>query len=55
MFGWTELLIVFGVIVLVFGASRIPNVARSLGQSVNEFRKGLDEPELDDPTSSKDE
>jgi sec-independent protein translocase protein TatA len=51
MFGWTELLIVFCVIVLIFGASRIPTVARSLGQSVNEFKEGLDNSELEESNS----
>lgn len=41
MFGWFELLVVFGVVALLFGASRVPDVARSLGESVNEFKAGL--------------
>lgn len=43
MFGWTELLIVFGILVLLFGASRLPDVARSMGLSVGEFKAGLQE------------
>lgn len=43
MFGWTELLIVLGIIIFLFGSSRIPELARSLGKSVNEFRSGLGE------------
>jgi sec-independent protein translocase protein TatA len=43
MFGWTEMLIVLGIVVLLFGSSRIPELARSLGESVNEFRSGLGE------------
>lgn len=41
MFGWLELLIVFGIVLLVFGASRIPDLAGSLGESVKEFKAGL--------------
>ncbi len=53
MFGWTELLIVFGILVLLFGASRIPGVARSLGKSVGAFQEGLEESE-DTPEDSPD-
>jgi sec-independent protein translocase protein TatA len=47
MFGFntTELLIVLGIFVLLFGAARLPALMRSLGRSVNEFKHGLrDEP-----------
>lgn len=35
-----ELLIVLAIVVLLFGGSRIPSIARSLGQSITEFKKG---------------
>jgi sec-independent protein translocase protein TatA len=58
MFGWTELLIIFGVLVIIFGASRIPEVARSLGESVDEFKSGMDDnPESlpeDEPEQAQD-
>lgn len=41
MFGWTELLIVLGIVVLLFGSSRIPALARALGESIQEFRSGI--------------
>lgn len=46
--GWTELLIVVGAIVLLFGASKIPELARSVGQAKAEYKKGaqLGEQEL---------
>lgn len=58
MFGWTELLLVLLVVLLVFGASRLPEIARSLGSSVNEFKRGLEEDdskELEDSTADPDE
>jgi sec-independent protein translocase protein TatA len=55
MFGWTELLIVFGIVVLLFGASKLPKVARSLGESINEFKDGLNEDTLEDSPESLDE
>jgi sec-independent protein translocase protein TatA len=38
-----EWLIVLLVIVLIFGARKLPDLARSLGASAKEFRKGLDQ------------
>lgn len=45
--GTTEL-IVFAIIVLVLFGSRLPKVMRSLGSSVTEFRKGVNEGNRDD-------
>ncbi len=38
-----EVLIVLFVILLLFGANRLPGLARSLGKSLNEFKKGKQE------------
>lgn len=38
-----EWLIVLLVVLLVFGARKLPELARSLGSSAKEFRKGLEE------------
>jgi sec-independent protein translocase protein TatA len=40
-FGTWEILLVLSVILLFFGASRIPELARSLGKGVDEFKKGI--------------
>ncbi len=37
--GPTELIIILVIVLLLFGASRIPEIARSLGKSVKEFKK----------------
>jgi sec-independent protein translocase protein TatA len=42
-FGATEWLVIALVILLLFGAKRIPELARGLGQGINEFRKASDE------------
>lgn len=39
--GGTELLIILGVIILLFGASKIPELMRSMGSGIGEFKKGL--------------
>jgi sec-independent protein translocase protein TatA len=41
--GMGEMLVIGVVAVLLFGANRIPEVARSLGRSVNAFKSGLKE------------
>jgi sec-independent protein translocase protein TatA len=47
--GGTELLIVLVIILLFFGATRVPELGRSLGHSMREFRKGASE----DPAEAK--
>ncbi len=41
--GTAELLVILGVAVLLFGAKRIPEVAKSIGKSFNAFKQGLKE------------
>ena len=41
--GLTEILIILLVLVVFFGAKRIPEIARALGRSLNEFKKGREE------------
>lgn len=37
--GWQELVIVLVIIMIIFGAGKLPEVARSLGQGVKEFKQ----------------
>lgn len=46
--GTPELIIVLVVVVLVFGSSRLPKLARSLGQAQKEFKEGVGEGAKDD-------
>jgi len=39
--GW-ELIVIFLVILLLFGAKRLPELARGLGQSIREFKGAVD-------------
>lgn len=52
-FGWTEILVVLALVLLLFGAKRLPELARSLGKSLKEFKKGtqdlLEDHEEDKP------
>ena len=46
--GMPELIIGLVVILLLFGAKRVPELARGLGSGVREFRKGTKEGEVED-------
>ena len=41
--GAQELLLVLVIVLVLFGAKRIPEIARGLGRSVTEFKKGVRE------------
>ncbi len=43
MLGSSEVMVIGGVIVLLFGASAIPKFARSLGKAKKEFKEGMEE------------
>ncbi|HEU4395478.1 MAG TPA: twin-arginine translocase TatA/TatE family subunit [Planctomycetota bacterium] len=52
--GTQEIVLIFLIVVLLFGASKLPGVARSLGKSVNEFKSGMregSEPAKPEPTT----
>lgn len=42
-FGATEIILIVAVIVLFFGAKKIPELARGIGQGINEFKKVSDD------------
>jgi sec-independent protein translocase protein TatA len=41
--GMTELLIVLVVLLLVFGAKRLPEIGSSMGKGIREFKKSISE------------
>jgi len=47
--GGQEWLIILLILLLIFGARKLPDLARSLGASAKEFRKGIEEGSRDDP------
>ncbi|RDZ37613.1 MULTISPECIES: Sec-independent protein translocase protein TatAt [unclassified Haloferax] len=55
--GGPELLVVLLIVVLLFGANKIPKLARSSGQAIGEFQRGREEieDELQDMTGDDDE
>ncbi len=46
--GWQEILLILLIVLLLFGARKIPELARSLGKGVREFKKGLHDIETSD-------
>ena|SRR5687767_11350237 len=47
--GGSEMLFLLLIVLLVFGASRLPKLARSMGQASKEFKQGLKEGYKDEP------
>jgi sec-independent protein translocase protein TatA len=43
-----ELLVILVIVLLIFGAKKLPELARALGQSARELRRGFEEEDLAD-------
>jgi sec-independent protein translocase protein TatA len=41
--GPTELIIILVIVLVLFGSTRLPKLARSMGQASKEFKKGVNE------------
>jgi len=41
--GMTELLLILGIVLLLFGPSKLPGLGKSLGEAIRGFKKGLNE------------
>jgi len=55
MIGTTEIVIIVGVVLVLFGATAIPKFARSLGRAKKEFEKGIKEEQIDEDDKNKKE
>ena len=53
-FGVPELLIILLILVIIFGASKLPQLGRGLGEGISNFKKGLKSP-ADDGTEATEE
>ena len=53
--GTQELLIILVIIVILFGATRLPQIGSGIGQAIKNFKKGINEPDEIDVTPKKDE
>jgi len=48
-FGITEILLILGVALLLFGGTRVANIGKGLGEGIKNFKKGLKDEDEDDP------
>ncbi len=53
--GFPELLVVLLVCLLLFGANRLPEIGKSLGESIREFKRAMKDTQDDDSKKIKDE
>jgi sec-independent protein translocase protein TatA len=53
--GATELLIIGGIILLIFGAKRLPEIGKGLGGAIKEFRKIKKDVSLNDKNDKREE
>ena len=51
--GWTEVLVIALVVLLIFGGKKIPEMMKGLGKGVRSFKEGLRE--VDDESKKDDE
>jgi len=45
--GAPELLLILLICLLIFGASKLPEIGRAFGKTISEFKKGMKEIDLD--------
>lgn len=49
--GWTEILLLLGLALLLFGPSRLPGLGKSMGEAIRGFKKGISENTDETPPS----
>ena len=52
-FGMGELVVILLIVLLLFGAAKLPEIARSIGKSIKEFKKGFKDTDDDNKKESK--
>lgn len=50
MIGLPELVPILVIVLVLFGAKKLPELARAMGSSINQFKKGLSEEASEDPS-----
>jgi sec-independent protein translocase protein TatA len=51
-FGWMELLLILFIVLIIFGAGKIPQLGEGLGKAIKGFKKAVHEPEPIDATAT---
>lgn len=49
--GWVELLIIFGIVILIFGPKRLKNLGSEIGNSIKGFRNAMKDQDQDQEDS----
>ena len=50
--GMGELIVILCIVLLLFGAKRLPEVSKSLGKSIRSFKEGMNDATSDDKTGT---
>ena len=51
-FGWMELLLILFIVLIIFGAGKIPQLGEGLGKAIKGFKRSVNEPEPIDVTAA---
>ncbi len=51
--GLPELLIILVIVLVIFGAAKLPQIGGGLGKAIRDFQKGIREEEIEDATKQK--
>ena len=41
--GWMEILLIFGIVMLIFGARKLPEIGRGLGKAISDYKRSVKE------------
>ncbi len=52
-FGWMELLLILFIVLIIFGAGKIPQLGEGLGKAIKGFKKAVHEPEPVEATATQ--
>ena len=54
-FGWMELLLILIIVLIIFGAGKIPQLGEGLGKAIKGFKRSMSEPDAMDVTPTPEE
>jgi sec-independent protein translocase protein TatA len=54
-FGWMELLLILMIVLIIFGAGKIPQLGEGLGKAIKGFKKSVNEPDAVGVTTDHDQ
>jgi len=51
--GFPELMVILLIVLLLFGAGKLPQIAKSMGDAIKEFKKSVNSKDEEDKTEKK--